>query len=702
MEILNTYLKKARRVYTEEVTVNEYQSIYKELKEGEDLIKAELKTKTVKILKSVCYQLGIWSDNRDKKADLINKIYESLSDYLLLNRSVSYFIGEETHETTKEKLIINTTPEVLQNFYKERKAKKEATKKAIENPKTLEEFRTFIRVEGLDKLNIEQVAEFERLKSDVLLKRQEEQKKQEATVNKINIDNVDFDLHPTKHSKTGADIFTVLMLNRVGKEEFNTLRTKAKQMGGYYSRFTNLRADPPIKAGFNFNTEEEAKAFIGLKEEDKNTAEKAEAKDSERQQTAAEKMKERGLKLIEKGTESKNKERRTNTHRQATQAANSEEKAQDEINFGKKLILISDGLESGSIKYLHAIRNGKQLEQLQNLLNIGFSNRLSSLNLTYTEKQNEIKQPYLDVNFIEYPYPKYGSNVLKTIFLKYKDTTGMKKAVKTILDYEARNKTKSELVTFKNESIINTLKTTALKIPDSWDRDRILDSIKSFERIQKMGLTNEAILKTALRELICLTEGAEPTEEEKKATELKAIERSFINKKIDGFFPTPKPLIDRMLSMAKVYENETILEPSAGLGHIAEAIREKYPLNDLSCIEFNYQLSEVLIKKGFEDTENINFLTSTHKYDVIFMNPPFEKHQDIDHVKHAFNLLNTGGRLVAIMAGNKHESSSNKKINEFLQMVEEYGHIQENETGSFKNAFNSTNVNTVTVYLEKS
>ena len=37
-------------------------------------------------------------------------------------------------------------------------------------------------------------------------------------------------------------------------------------------------------------------------------------------------------------------------------------------------------------------------------------------------------------------------------------------------------------------------------------------------------------------------------------------------------------------------------------------------------------------------------------YDTIVMNPPFEKFQDIDHVRHAFDLLKPGGRVVAISA----------------------------------------------------
>jgi phospholipid N-methyltransferase len=701
METVNKYYKISKSIYSNEVDINGYFEAYKQVKEAEAEIKAELKTKTVKILNSICAQLGQWSDSRDKKEDLINKIFDSLTDYFLIGRNVSYFMGEETHATAKEKLINNTTAETLTNFYTTRREKQTALNKACENPETLQEFRTFIEQRGKDKLSPEQLARFEELTAEITLKRQQQEQEKQNTVFKIENENVQFDLHQTKHSKTGAEIFTVLMLNRVEREEFNALSTKAKKMGGYYSRFTNLRATPPIKAGFNFNTEEEALAFMGLKEENQNTTEKAEAREEEKQQTAGERMRERAQNMIEKAEESLNQERRTNTHRQARQASSSEDKARAEIVFAKKMIKISEGFDNGSIKYLHKIRNGKQLEQLESLLNKGYYNRLRTLNLSYTERQKEEKQPFLDVNFIEYPYPVFYIEMIKSILLPYSESAGMKQAVNKILrGYANKPKDENDKIILKSEHLIELFKKTANKIPQEWEKNRILEPIKDFERLQKMGLTNEAILKTALRELATLTQGAGPSEAEKKAIELKELERSFISKKIEGFFPTPEALINRMFNMAKVFEGETILEPSAGLGHIAEAIRERHPNNKLNVIEYNSQLSEVLKKKGFE-VENDDFLKTSKKYDVIFMNPPFERHQDIEHINHAFNLLNAGGRLVCIMAGNKNESSNNKKIVEFLKTVEEYGHIQQNEEGSFKSAFNSTNVNTITVYLEK-
>jgi phospholipid N-methyltransferase len=696
METLNKYYKTALTIYKEELTADQYKSAYNEVKSAENEIKAELKTKTVKILKAILSQLGSWTRGDEKKDDLINNIFDCLTDYFLIGRPVSYFLGEGNHKSVKENLILNTTQEDLIKFYTERKRKQEEKEKVLNNPETLAEFREFVRIKGKESLTPEQLIKYEELTADFTLSRQQKEQEQKNIITKIEVENVDFEIYPTKHSKTKEDIFTVLMLNRVSAEDFKTLSTKAKKLGGYYSRYTDKFANPPIKAGFNFKTKDGAIAFIGLKEQDQNATPQAEEKAEEVKQSASARMKERAEAIINKAEEDLNRERKTNTNRQARQASHSEDKARAEIVFAKKLILIAEGLENDNIKYLHAIRNGKQLEQLENILNRGFY--LRTKNLSYTERQKEEKNPLIDVNFIEYPFPTYGENVLNDILKNYADKSGMIKDIKNIFDYCRRNKNANGLVIIKDLQMINLLKSTALKIRDEWDKNRILESIQNFERIQKIGLTNEAILKTALRELASLTNSAKITPEQQKEIELKELERSFINKKIDGFFPTPPALIETMFGMVRIFENEKVLEPSAGLGHIAEAIKNKYPDNDLEVIEYNSALSDVLEKKGF-NVQNTDFLQTSKKYDVIFMNPPFEKGQDMDHVNHAFKLLNPAGRLVAIMCANKFKTD--KKTTEFNEFVLKNGYSVANPEGSFKSAFNSTGVNTITVYLEK-
>ncbi len=258
---------------------------------------------------------------------------------------------------------------------------------------------------------------------------------------------------------------------------------------------------------------------MSLKEGEQDTTEKTEAKEEEKQQTAGERMKERAEKMISKAEESLNQERRTNTHRQAGQAASAEDKARKEIIFAKKLIKIAEGFDNGTIKYLHALRNGKQLEQLESILKYGKYNRIHEMKLTHTQRLNEEAEskPLEDVNYIKYPFPVFYIEMIKSILLPYSDTKGMKQAVNKILkNYSNLPKDQNDKIVLKGDYIIQLFKETANKIPDQWEKERILTPIKDYERVQKMGLTNEALLKTALRELIQLSEGTKLSQEEKE------------------------------------------------------------------------------------------------------------------------------------------------------------------------------------------
>lgn len=63
-----------------------------------------------------------------------------------------------------------------------------------------------------------------------------------------------------RHTKTGADIVTVQLPDRVSKEEFNRLGAEARKMGGYYSAYRGRGALP----GFIFKTREAADRFAAL------------------------------------------------------------------------------------------------------------------------------------------------------------------------------------------------------------------------------------------------------------------------------------------------------------------------------------------------------------------------------------------------------------------------------------------------------
>lgn len=122
----------------------------------------------------------------------------------------------------------------------------------------------------------------------------------------------------------------------------------------------------------------------------------------------------------------------------------------------------------------------------------------------------------------------------------------------------------------------------------------------------------------------------------------------------EGWFPTPEHIARRMYDDIG-WGGGYVLEPSAGEGHIADVISRVVPKNRIRCVEMNPNRAAILRNKGYNIIETDFMLTSLETFSVprfsrVFMNPPFENGQDIDHVLHAFDLLQPGGGLAAIMS----------------------------------------------------
>jgi predicted RNA methylase len=168
------------------------------------------------------------------------------------------------------------------------------------------------------------------------------------------------------------------------------------------------------------------------------------------------------------------------------------------------------------------------------------------------------------------------------------------------------------------------------------------------------------------------------------------------------FFATPRPLAELLVDRADLDFCSRVLEPSAGLGGIALAVRERQPSAHVVCIEALEASAEKLRQLGF-DTTCADFLSVTpaslNTFTHVLMNPPFSKRQDIQHVRHAYTFLEPGGVLVAIMsAGVKFRDD--KLAREFRAFVgENGGDIWENPEGSFLES--GTAVRTVMVRVPR-
>jgi predicted RNA methylase len=176
-----------------------------------------------------------------------------------------------------------------------------------------------------------------------------------------------------------------------------------------------------------------------------------------------------------------------------------------------------------------------------------------------------------------------------------------------------------------------------------------------------------------------------------------------------GFFETPPDLAERVASAAGLWRDPRaqsaplrVLEPSAGRGALARAVKAGAPDASICCVEIQPGHVDHLRGLGLGPVWAGDFLSLSPdglgKFDRIVMNPPFDGQRDVDHVSHALRFLAPGGRLVAIMSAGA-EFRQDAKAQAFRAQVERYkGEFRDLPAGSFASA--GTNVNTVLLTLD--
>lgn len=171
---------------------------------------------------------------------------------------------------------------------------------------------------------------------------------------------------------------------------------------------------------------------------------------------------------------------------------------------------------------------------------------------------------------------------------------------------------------------------------------------------------------------------------------------------IPGFFPTPAPLIDRMLDAADVYAGMKCLEPSAGKGDIADALRSVSAV--VECCEVNGALREILTVKGHSVIRHdFTGLEPSGRYDRIVANPPFERGQDRDHIRRMWDHLADGGRIVSLCSAGPfyRQHKADAEFREWLDSVS--ATVEDVEPGAFagSDAFRQTGVSVKLIIIDK-
>lgn len=334
---------------------------FESLVKNEEEIKQELKKLTKDKLQRM---QGGYVDRSMKKDKLIDGAYYNLKSHLayVTGDSIIHRMGEDYNQVLRDRINAITDNHIKEYAKKVQEAKEQYEKDLAElkNPTTLPGFQRFIQRFGEKELSLEQQKKYDQLMAEDWAKVQSERESESATVKKVEMGDVGLNIVKDKHTKTGEDLFIAKMTDRVSREKFNELNGKAKQLGGYYSRF---------KGGFIFKNEDSAHKFSGLGESDQSNQEEKQQKKEYSKNKTANRLLELSERMIQKGKENLNQDRLTNTARRAGMAASAEASARNDINMGRIISEVAKGIEKGDIKSLSGIQYGADVKELEKQLN---------------------------------------------------------------------------------------------------------------------------------------------------------------------------------------------------------------------------------------------------------------------------------------------------------------------------------------------
>jgi len=128
-------------------------------------------------------------------------------------------------------------------------------------------------------------------------------------------------------------------------------------------------------------------------------------------------------------------------------------------------------------------------------------------------------------------------------------------------------------------------------------------------------------------------------------------------------FQTPPDIAARLVSASGANRSCRVLEPSAGLGRILDAL-QKSGAWDITAVEMAANIAGELYAQCRPELKILqrDFLTvipeETGLFDCVVMNPPFHLRADIRHILHALKFLQTGGTLAALCLDTPHREKA--------------------------------------------
>lgn len=809
-------------------TAEQFRASFEQVVDGKAAIVAELDTMTkAQMLREGGPFVQMRYAN-EKKADVVDAVYREMVGEYALGESVTYGMGRDSYQNAVRKLVEATDADKLAQYVKDRQdeiaeaqARGKARAAALENPKTLSDFRDVLNAkirEGMTRkeafltLTPQQRIQYDTLEAESTREARETRKRAQKTEVRAAGQTTAGEIVATKHTRDGYDLFVVKLAERLSADDYKTVLASAKKLGGWYSAFRGNGAIP----GFQFKDKANAEAFLALAGGDttaaqEQVAQRRDAFEDDRSQTAVERLRAMADKLEEGAAEVEGQQRKTNTERRARFASAAMASAAADKAKAQTMRNIARAIEGGEAKFLDAVRTKSQVDMLTGIVDTAKGAELRAKYPSYADQEKRKGEPPTaeTADFAEFPsYSAFRSD-LATLGRQLLEVDGTKKLGQRLMsvaddvtdsylefakanfqdvsrfgrgdalaDFASKDEAEraikrsgltgkaivlpikrgqNRVILSPSEAIGRGLwqgdgdkritltaefgaelveaigrrgnKQNQLAVP--WQFQNAYDRRKALSRI---GIETPSEFRAALREFIGLKEQA-------VANRTRAMELQMVGRKADGldFFPTSAEVADQMIEAADLSPDMAVLEPSAGMGHLADRIREAGAEPDV--IEISADRRELLEEKGyitqavddFLDLKPREFYTfgdtfrapdgaegimrgangsrvklvnqtgdmvgagyydradltgvahngTASGYDRIIMNPPFSNRRDAEHVRHAYSLLKPGGRIVAIM-GEGVFFGQDKKAQDFRDWLESVGGTSEKlPEGSF-------------------
>jgi len=619
---------------------------------------------------------------KNTKTELTDDCYNNMIEALVyhVQDSLSFEMDFSDMKGAKQRaikaILDNATDEMIKAQYTKNKADKEErtaqrkeTIEGILSPQTLEDFQN-VKYYRKDKtLTIEEQQRYDLVYS--ISQKEKREKEQQERVEKALVlvtgSNDKYTITADVDTRDNSPLWVVKLIYKVDKDEWKVFDSQMKLIDGYYSRF---------KRGHIFKYDPTTK-LLGEQTEE-NQVEQPEqthfSNNTDKLRKVADNM--------QNTIDSKRADRKTNTAKRAREAAGQEEQANNLEHTQSIIRNIANAIESGELTFIDKIDSRVQIETLESILNRANWKYKLVENIDYKVWHNS--SITIDViKYAEIPSSTIYLRQLQSIINDIRHTDGFKLIANRLQKVIDSAKLKQKDINHDPLIDISDYDAELDKIYKNTDvlKGQYFETaVEERRRLSRMGIDSVEELRAYLREYFnyrTVKSSIDPTEQK-----IKELERKYkLDQKGDINF-TPSNIALQLIEHANIDHNSRVLEPSAGIGNIADQIKKF--CDNVDVCEQMYSYQELLTLKGF-NVVGSDFLKyeNNNYYDSIIMNPPFSDEQN--HIKHAYDLLKTGGKLIAITS--PHWGFANDKSSkEFRQWFENLNGeiVEELESGTFE------------------